>query len=165
MSHLKDITNQRFGRLTAIRHIGHNKAGNALWLCRCDCGREVIIRGITLRFGSSCSCGCFSRDRTRQAHFIHGQSHRSRTPTYTSWIAMLQRCRYPKHKDYKNYGGRGIAVCEQWHSFENFLIDMGERPAGHTLDRIDPNGDYEPGNCRWATPKQQSANQCRSKAA
>jgi hypothetical protein len=83
---------------------------------------------------------------------------RSRTPTYVSWASIAPRCGNPNHPAYPRYGGRGITVCERWASFENFLADMGERPAGLSLDRIDNNGNYEPGNCRWATPKEQSSN-------
>lgn len=81
------------------------------------------------------------------------------TPTYTSWRAMRRRCRGQNHKDFPQYGGRGIQCCERWDSYANFLADMGERPPGMTLDRIDPNGNYEPSNCRWATAKVQRANQ------
>jgi hypothetical protein len=87
----------------------------------------------------------------------HGHSGK-RTPTYFSWQNMRQRCNYPKDVNYVRYGGRGVTVCERWNTFENFIADMGERPAGRTLDRIDPYGNYEPANCRWATRKEQEAN-------
>lgn len=92
--------------------------------------------------------------RYRHGHDIKGE----RTPTYNSWVAMLNRCENPNTVKYQTYGARGIRICERWHDFESFLADMGERPTGRTLDRIDVNGNYEPGNCRWATPKEQYAN-------
>lgn len=160
MPAFSDITLQRFGRLVALWPQNKDKRGLYLWLCLCDCGRETVVRGSDLREGKTKSCGCLHDELASKRNFRHG--HSKGTRTYRSWMAMRDRCRYSNHKDYEHYGGRGIKVCERWQSFENFLADMGERPVGLTLDRIDPNGNYEPGNCRWATWSEQRENQCRS---
>lgn len=127
-----------------------------------------MVHGYTLRKGTSRSCGCLQKEMASERR-THGHSrgkHWNGTPTYLSWRAMKVRCTYAKHQGWKNYGGRGIKVCDRWlNSFENFLADMKERPKGTTLDRYpDNNGNYEPGNCRWATPKQQRHNQSTSHA-
>ena len=155
-----DLTNQRFGRLTVLRFSHTGKWGRAFWACLCDCGKETVASGEDLKSGNTASCGCLWQslgDRTRK----HG---RSRTSVHNRWKEMHQRCRNPKHKRFADYGGRGIQVCERWHDFTNFLADMGEPPPGLTLDRKDNDGNYEPGNCRWATDTEQRSNKRKSKA-
>lgn len=120
--------------------------------CRCFCGEETIVDEDKLRSGNTKSCGCLSREIGSRWEGMHG--HRSRAQysrTYNSWSGMKQRCTNPKTKEFRYYGARGITVCERWmNSFENFLADMGDAPPGLSLDRIESNGNYEPGNCRWA---------------
>lgn len=149
---LIDLTGQRFGRLVVLRRVA-NLGKQPRWLCRCDCGTETEAAGGNLRDGNVQSCGCLRR--------THGNSytgdHRP-TGAYSTWKAMIQRTTNPNRKGYEYYGGRGIAVCDRWRTFENFLADMGERPPGRTLDRIDVNGNYEPSNCRWATASEQVLN-------
>ena len=118
---------------------------------QCDCGRIFVMRCDA----SNKSSGCARGDGTRKRLTTHGAS---KTPTYVTWRGMLARCNVESHDSYANYGGRGISVCKRWSVFENFVADMGERPEGCSIDRIDSNGDYEPANCRWATNKQQRRN-------
>lgn len=145
-----DLVGQRFGRLTAVE-VTHVKGGQCYWLCRCDCGAATITRSEFLRTGYTQSCGCLRIDRIT----AHG---RRGSRSYSSWSNMKQRCLNPRNAKYSAYGGRGITICDRWLRFENFYADMGERPPGHTLDRADNSGNYEPGNCRWATPGQQAIN-------
>lgn len=149
-----DRTGARFGRLTALRRNGSDRTtGEALWECTCDCGGHLTVRGSSLSSGNTGSCGCLPPDNQRALFTTHNM-HTSRT--YHSWQHMKTRCYNPRHIGYKDYGGRGIAVCDRWrHSFENFLADMGERPPGHTIGRIDHDKPYEPGNCQWETRRQQ----------
>ena len=160
-----DISGQKFGRLTVLGRA----EGQCRWLCKCQCGNPTVTRSNNLRSGGTRSCGCLQRevarlvgmttfDANRGTKFVHGHSAK-RSRTYQSWRMMRQRCNNPKADNYYYYGGRGITVCTRWDSFENFLADMGERPDGLTLDRYpDFNGNYEAGNCRWVTSKQQAAN-------
>lgn len=149
----------RYGRLVVIEYAGSRK-GQREWRCRCDCGTEGVWPTIVLRTGTTRSCGCLRQEMLLARITKHGLS---KTPAYSSWKGMVHRCTNPKHSSYGEYGGRGIIVCDRWNPhagglFENFLADMGERPSGKTLDRIDNDGDYEPGNCRWVTPARQAAN-------
>lgn len=129
-------------------------------LCKCDCGTEKRVGLRDLRSGATKSCGCFSRRNTLNRNLKHGHSIRgSHSSTYKAWAAMMTRCNNPNSLYYENYGGRGIRVCDRWRAFENFLADMGECPEKKTLDRLDNDKDYEPGNCRWATRAEQNRNQ------
>lgn len=120
----------------------------SMWTCRCECGKEKDVAASSLKSGTSSGCGSCGRKK-------HGMSH---TGAYKSWCAMMYRTSSSKHIAYNRYGGRGITVCDRWHLFENFYEDMGERPNGKTLDRIDYDGNYSKENCRWATYIQQSNN-------
>lgn len=149
----KDITRQKFGRLTAVSF--HKKNGVVYWLCRCDCGNEkTVIRCCLNR--PNVSCGCLHSEIQRARLTKHGMS---RTPEYHAWQAMNQRCSNPKNPEYKNYGARGITVCERWQSFDNFLADMGKRPSPDlSLERERNNDGYSSTNCKWATKAEQSNN-------
>jgi hypothetical protein len=153
-----DISGHRFGRLTAIS-VSRSSSQGRFWLCKCDCGKECVVVLGNLRRGKARSCGCLHRDVMSAMLRAHGHAPRSGlSRTYVSWYAMLTRCDNAKQKTYGYYGGRGISVCDRWRSFDSFLADMGERPSGLSLDRIDPDGDYTKANCRWATRQMQSTN-------
>ena len=157
-----DLTGQRFGRLLVLEY-SHTASHSLRWRCLCDCGTEKIMIGAVLRRGAQ-SCGCLKRELLIARNLKHGETVRGhRTPTYNSWHNMIRRTTNPDYARWADWGGRGIAICERWRDFRNFLADMGEKPPGTTLDRIDNNGDYEPANCRWATPAQQARNQRRAK--
>jgi hypothetical protein len=144
----------------------HNRVGHVCWWAQCDCGNRKLTAGEHLRSGAVRSCGCLHKAELAERNAAHGHSVRgNRSRTYGVWAGMKQRCSNPKAIGYANYGGRGIKVCERWESFENFLADMGEAPGGprgnadhRSIDRIDVEGNYEPGNCRWATQTEQIAN-------
>jgi hypothetical protein len=153
----------RFGALTVIARLAAINGRRRLE-CRCDCGRTVVVSSGHLNAGSVQSCGCVRRQRASmrlaRQNYRHGCASRvHESPTYAVWKHMIQRCTNPNVLKWKYWGGRGITVCERWRDFCNFLADMGERPAGLTLDRINNDGNYEPGNCRWTTYAEQNRNQ------
>jgi len=165
-----DLTGQRFGRLIVRCEDGRSAAGQVRWLCDCDCGNQVTVnsQGLRRTEGPTRSCGCFKRETIfpkgrkigNEANTRHGHATRRNgvTRAYSIWRGMIRRCEY--YRAFKNYGGRGITVCDRWRQdFAAFLSDMGEPPVGYTLDRINNDGNYEPGNCRWATRKEQCSNQ------
>lgn len=159
------MTGKRYGRLEALRMVA-SRNQRSFWEFRCDCGTVKDIDAAHVRYGRIQSCGCYLTEYLHSdkhaAHCLnaakHPRSHgKSKTPVHAVWKAMIQRCTNPKAHDFRWYGALGVSVCERWRSFENFYADMGE-PNGLTLDRIDPTGAYEPGNCRWATWETQRTN-------
>lgn len=151
-----------YGRLTVLGPGCSTKAGKSQWICRCSCGKAKAFKQDNLRSGHSQSCGCFQRERTSKRMTTHGKAN---TAEYGIWISMKSRCICRTVPGYKDYGGRGIKVCERWKkSFPAFLADIGPRPSSlHSIDRINNDGNYEPGNVRWATPKEQASNTRRSR--
>lgn len=159
MPRLIDLTGQVFGRLTVLSRVP--ATGQARWLCRCECGSERSYLGYELRAGRTSSCGCYRAALAKELTKSHGMT---RTPTYFAWANMRNRCYRPEVRGFARYGGKGITVCDRWRfSFTNFLADMGERPDGHQLDRIDPTGNYSPDNCRWVDLETQANNKTRIK--
>lgn len=167
-SKIIDLTGQVFGRLSVRGFSGLSRGGRALWVCDCGCGNTTIARSSALRRGHKESCGCLLKLVNGVLNRTHGEGHpKERSAEYRAWCGMRDRCGNPSDRHYPDYGGRGIRVCGPWKAgdgsksgFECFLRDMGRRPSpAHSIDRY-PNtdGNYEPGNCRWATAKEQQRN-------
>lgn len=157
----KDLTNRRFGRWIVIGFAGQRK-NLSMWYCRCTCplAAEKIVYGTSLLRGQSISCGCYQRENAKTKATTHGLS---RTREFQSWRSARDRCFNPSNKNYRHYGGRGITMCDEWRdSPAQFVADMGPRPEGTELDRIDVNGNYEKSNCRWADDRTSSQNQRRA---
>lgn len=150
MTRLIQIAGNKYGKLLVVARSGTNNLGQVTWLCKCDCGNKTIATGHHLRYGETASCGC-----SCAIVQTHGKRN---TREYRSWMMMKNRCQNYGTPGWENYGGRGITVCEEWQSFEPFYESMGECPPDHSLDRIDVNGNYEPGNCRWADKYTQASN-------
>lgn len=158
MPKFSDLTGRKFERLTVLKKSG-KRGAKILWECICECGATHFATTSDLNYGSVKSCGCLLSGKTSR-NARHGHSPRSgrQSQTYNSWRGMLDRCEKPNHISYPYYGGKGVTVCDRWKSFENFLSDMGNRPSGKTIDRINSDGNYEPSNCRWATIAEQNRN-------
>lgn len=158
MGKIKDLTGQKFGRLTVIEYVGNKK-----WKCKCDCGNIVEVKSKSLCSGNTKSCGCYRKERTKELHTKHKGSN---TRLYNIYYRMKNRCYYKNDINYKNYGARGIVVCNEWlndfMNFYNWAMDNGYK-EGLTIDRINTDGNYSPDNCKWSTPKQQAQNRRSNK--
>lgn len=165
-TYFKDITGQKFGRLTVIKRV-ENRNSKVYYLCRCDCGNEKVVNGANIKNGTVRSCGCLHDEEATKRILSYNTTHSgSKTRLYRIWRGMKQRCYYPQALNYKNYGGRGISVCDEWRdnfsTFYDWAIANGYNDT-LTIDRIDVNGNYEPRNCRWATRTEQSHNKTNTK--
>lgn len=164
MPKMIDVTGEVFGRLTVIEPIRQRGKKEIYWRCQCSCGKLTLVMAQNLREGKIQSCGCYKAERVSTRLSVHRHSRigaaQKPSPEYKAWCAMRDRCNRQNHIAYKNYGGRGIKVCSEWEaSFTAFLAHIGPKPTpAHTVDRINVDGNYAPGNVRWATRKEQAAN-------
>ena len=153
-----DLVGQKFHRLTVVEYAGVDASKQTLFKCVCDCGNEKITRGASLTNDVTKSCGCLRKEQGQLAGLrskVHGMI---KTPTHNSWSSMKARCLNPLDDNYRFYGAKGVTICERWMDFQNFYEDMGTRPDSTSLDRINPFGNYELSNCRWATAETQLQN-------
>jgi len=163
MSKALDLTGQRFGRLVCIKDVGRDKYGNVLWLCLCRCGKKIIVPTKSLISGNTKSCGCTGKEKTKKRNTTHGlclNKEGKKTRLYGIWMRMKQRCLDVACSDYKNYGGRGIKICDEWLGYKNFhdwAISHGYK-KNLTIERCNNAGDYEPDNCEWITAEKQARN-------
>lgn len=159
-----DLSGHKYGKLRVASPASQDKQGQTKWICQCDCGSEVVVRTNDMRTGKTTSCGCHRSSVSTKKATKHGLRF---TREYRIWCNMKSRCTNPAFHKYPIYGGRGISICQEWlGSFQNFFDDMGLCPTPqHSIDRIDVDGNYEPSNCRWATPKQQTQNRRINKCA
>jgi len=161
MPPFRNLVGETFGRLTVLKDSGLRRRGGRVFECLCRCGKTALVPRIALVTGNTKSCGCYKWDVDRVRNLTHGHaSNRQPSRTYRIWAGIVQRCTNPKNGNWPKYGGRGITICSRWrNSFEQFLADMGECPPGKSIDRLRNHLGYAPGNCRWATAKEQSENQ------
>ena len=157
-----NLLGQSFGRLLVVKRVSNSSDGHTRWACRCRCGNTKVVSVNNLRGGSVSSCGCFQRESARAKHLKHGYR---RHPLYGTWRQMVERCEEPTNENYRFYGARGIRVCSRWKSVAHFIADIGDRPPGMQLDRIDNDEGYRPGNVRWATALEQAQNRRLSQSS
>lgn len=162
MPNLINLVGRKYNRLTVLSFVGRNKHKQRLYECRCDCGTTLTVVSGNLSEGCTHSCGCYRKEISSENQKKHGECRR--TKEYSTWRGMRQRCNDPKNIGFKNYGGRGIKVCDRWNIYQNFIGDMGRAPSKkHSIDRIKNDMDYGPGNCKWATKLEQANNTRRNK--
>lgn len=161
-----DITDEEYGRLTVLKHVGFEKYGQSLWECQCSCGNIKVIHKKSLTSGATQSCGCLRSERTRERSTKHGMiTHTKRTKLYDVWVSMKQRCNNPKNKFYHRYGGRGIKVCDEWTDDYKLFYDWSTTNGyyeGLHIDRIDNDKGYLPSNCRWITNEENQKNKTQN---
>lgn len=157
----ENLKGKKFGRWTVLEFYGYVK-NYSKWTCECECGTIKSVYSTHLKSGASTSCGCYQKEIVKETNkyrtIVSKKCTATKHPSYGSWRSMISRCNNPNNWDYYNYGGRGIIVCDRWLNFDNFVEDMGPKPEGFSIDRINPNGNYEKSNCRWASPIDQTNN-------
>lgn len=167
MYRYNDLSGQRVGRLTVLYQLGRAKDRHILWLCKCDCGNEIILPSNSITKKHTLSCGCLQKERTGEARRIHGATgnHDTIERLYMVWVGMRKRCNNPNDKSYRYYGAKGVKVCEAWEDygvFKAWALSHGYDPTAKrsecTIDRINPYGNYEPNNCRWVSMAEQNRN-------
>lgn len=160
MAKFEDLVNKKFGRLLVTGYHGRRGA-KSKWNCVCDCGSPAIVFANCLKSGMTKSCGCIRKERAQTIKLSHGMAE---SKEFNAWMHAKSRCSNPNNIGFKHYGGRGIAVCEKWaKDFSAFFADMGPCPPGMSIERVDVNGNYEPGNCKWATQAEQTLNTRRTR--